>query len=160
MKTNRKSTIKELLKILNYKEWLDQSVLATLKNEGEKEVELEFFKLDKYVSISELQKEYESRNLSPDLGATIQYLIKNPKVLDEKKYIGVQMEDNKYATFSRHVDERGVYVYQNVYDWRGGWWFAGVRKSSETKALGTNSETLPLENFISELKDLIKKYES
>jgi hypothetical protein len=128
MKIDRKKSIEQLIKKLGYKEYIDENILKTLKNKGPKEGEIEFFTLGKYVSNTELLKEYETRGLTPDLGATITYLIENPQVLDEKKYIGIQLEDNSFAAFFRWDDGRYVYVRRIGHVWFDFWWFIGVKK--------------------------------
>lgn len=143
MKVNRKKTIKELLDQLGYKQYINESVLKTIKNEGEKEVEVEFFNLGKYATNLEVLEEYKKRNLVPDVGALITYLIENPQMLDKKYYIGVEMENNVFVSFLRWGDEHGVSVGQSDRGWRDEAWVGGRRKSStlETSEL---SETLPL----------------
>jgi hypothetical protein len=142
MKINRKKTISELLDELNYKKYINEDVLKTLKNEGAEEAEIEFFTLGKYASNKEVLKEYEKRNLVPDLGAIITYLIKNPTFLDEKKYIGVQLKDNIFVSFDRWDGGRGVLVDQSGRAWYDDAWFGGRRKSLNLKS-SELSETLP-----------------
>lgn len=157
-KVNRKKSISKLIDELGYKKYTNEDIVKTLRNEGEKEVEIEFFKLEKYVTNSELLKEYETRNLTPDVGAIISFLIENPKKLYENKYIGVQIENNCYANFCVWLDGRKVGVNRNDLDWSDWWWFAGVRKFSPQNLEPQNSlETLPL--LLNDLKSLIKKYE-
>ena len=144
MKINRKKTIKKLISELGYTKYINNAVLETLKNEGDTEVEVEFFKVGKYISLPELIKEYKKRGIVPDIGAVIQYLKENPETLDDKKWIAVQLEDNSCVFFDRWSGERGVDVDRSGYGWRDYWWFGGVRKSS---ALGNSelSEPLPFE---------------
>lgn len=147
MKVNRNQTIKELIKKLGYKEYLNEDVLAELKNEGEKNVDVEFFKLGKYISPSDLLKEYETRKLIPDVGAVVTYLIENPNVLDEKEWIGVQLADNAFAAFDRWGGGRKVYVYRDDRDWNDYWWFSGAKKQSfntpqSIEVLETEKETV------------------
>lgn len=144
MKINRTLTIKELIDKLGYKQYLNEEVVKTLKNTGPKIGEIEFFKLNKTTTVSEVEKEYQTRNLVPDLGAVLACLIENPKMLDEKNWIGVQMEDNCFATFDRWDGERRVNVLRYDDRWDGNYWFAGRRKSSEFEP-SPSSETLSLD---------------
>lgn len=142
MKVNRTKTIKQLLDELEYKQYINEDVLKTIKNEGDKDVKVEFFNLGKYTSNAKVLKEYEKRNLTQDLGAVITYLIENPKTLDEKKYIGVQMKDDVFVFFDCWSGERGVIVGQGDVGWDGSAWFGGRRKSS-TLSNSELSEPLP-----------------
>lgn len=152
MKINRNLTIKQLLKKLPFEyKYINKDVVASLKNEGDKEVEIEFFKLDKWVSSSELTQEYKKRNLSPDFGAVISYVLDNPKILNEKGDIAIQNAENIYVTFSRRFDdERDVYCYRLNDGWGGIWWFGGVRKSGSGKSGD-------LASLVSEHLEIIKK---
>lgn len=155
MKINRKKSISELIDELGYKKYINEDALKTIKNKGEKEVEVGFFTLNKYVSNSKLLKEYKTRNLIPDVGAVFTYLIKNPKTLDDKKHIGVQIEDNVYAIVSHWGVERGVYVDRVGDDWSDNWWFGGVRKVG-TQPL-KSSELLELESLVLRVEKLEEK---
>lgn len=142
MKVNRTKTIKQLLDELEYKQYINEDVLKTIKNEGDKDVKVEFFNLGKYTSNAKVLKEYEKRNLTQDLGAVITYLIENPKTLDEKKYIGVQMKDDVFVSFHCWDGEREVDVGQGDGVWDDLAWFGGRRKSS-TLSNSELSEPLP-----------------
>jgi len=94
---------------------------------------LAIFTLDKYVSASELDKEYASRGLVP--AEPLSVLEFNSL----EKYVATQWRDTNdnycYATFLRWLDERRVDVDRLGRDWDGDWWFVGVRKLG----LGTGS---------------------
>lgn len=140
MKVNRKLTIKQLLNKLPFEnKYLNEEVVKNLKNEGPEEVEMEFFQLAKYAINSEVLEEFKKRNLIPDAGALITYVLDNPKILEEKKYIGVQLEDNNYLTFDRWRGRRGVRCDRDGNGWYDGWVFGGVRKSSDPVTLGTSA---------------------
>lgn len=158
MKINRKLTIKQLLEKLPFEsKYLDPEIVNSLKNEGEVEVELEFFNLGRYVSASELIEEYKKRNLIPDFGAVITYILRNPSILEEKKFISVQSEkDNIFVTFSRSFeDKRFVRCGRNGARWSGVWWFGG-RKVSENLDSGSSGSLVleHLENIERETKEI------
>lgn len=144
MKINRKKSIKSLITDLGYKEYLDQDVLKTLKNKGEVNVEVELFTLGKYVTNEQLTVEYASRNLTPDVGAMLTYLIENPAILDKKTWIATGLSNSSYVSVDRWGGERLVSVSQRGGYWGVDWWFAGVRKvSAEGSATVPSSDTLP-----------------
>lgn len=119
--------------------------------------EVAFFKLDRYITDNELEKEYESRGLVPcDLLTLSKYDLENPKIMGEKKYVATHWKDAKgnwcFAAFGLSDGERFVYVYRHVSDWGDVWWFAGLRK------LGTESSdplTPALESVLLDLQKAI-----
>jgi hypothetical protein len=91
-----------------------------------------FFNLGRYVSDSELEKEYELRGLKaaePELVAQVN--TDDPAFADEHPN-GTHWQDAKgnwcFATFRRWYGARGVRVLRHDNDWDVSWWFAGVRK--------------------------------
>jgi len=104
---------------------------------GKTKGKVELFTLGEYATTEEVKQEYENKGLVPDLYAVIAYLKDNPDVLEEKEFIGVQLERNNYCMFDRWDVRRRVYCLRYVNDWYDNGWFAGVRKSSDTGKLGT-----------------------
>ncbi len=146
-------TFKELVKEKGFTLYAYNEVVENLpkKQEGV----LEFFKLDRYVSEYDLEKEYTQRDLIP---ADPYHLIAtSTERLDEMKFVATHWKDAKgnwcCAAFRRWGDEREVNVLRNDYDWLDRWWFAGVRKSDlgnfETK---NSSDSLPLELRLKKLE--------
>lgn len=138
MNTTTQPSIKSLLDETKCKQYGDMS-LAELapRTLGQ---ELVFFKLDRYVSENELEKEYEERGLIP--AGVDSLCVHDSTDLDTKKYVGTHWKDGKgkwcFAAFRLWFGERRVHVDRHdVGVWVDYWWFAGFRKS----ALGT-SETL------------------
>ena len=147
MKINRKLSIEKLLNKLPFEnKYLDEEVVSSIKNEGPDETEVEFFKLDKYATNEEVLKEYDNRGLTPDAGAVITLLTKSPEVLDEKPYIAVQLEDNKFVAFGRGGGGRRVDSFRYGRGWIARYWLAGrrVRKSSDTLTLSSSESFDPL----------------
>lgn len=150
----------QLLDATKRTQYVDKTVLATFPKQ--QEGTLEFFKLDKYISDDDLEKEYESRGLIPaDPYTLLNYDLSNRAEIDEKKDVFTHWKDSKgkwcYIAFDQwRGDERRVIVDRDDYGWRGLWWVAGLRKfstqSSKTKnCLDTLS--LDLQNAI----DVVKK---
>ncbi len=132
---NRTRPPQEALKATGRKQYVTDSVVATMpKGEGET-TEVVFFKLDLkggYLSNEELAKEYEKRGLNPadpySLSAMNEadpaFADTHPNVTHWKNAQGKWC----YAAFSRWYVDRYVYVGQSDDGWRDGWWFAGSRK--------------------------------
>lgn len=134
-------------------QYVDKDVLDTWP---ETMGDLEYFKLDKYITAKELEEEYEKRGLLP---APFMMCAADGKdiVFDAKDCVATQWKDAKgnfcCLTFCRWFGERRVDCDRSYFVWRGPWWFAGVRKS----ALGTQDSALldsqPLEAAIQQVKD-------
>lgn len=118
--------------------------------------EVEFFKLEKYVSEDELEKEYAARGL--EAASPFVIFATEQDKLDKMEYVGAHWKDAKgnwcCATFCRWDVEREVVVDRRD-GWDGRWWFAGVRKSvlgtSETEL--SSSESLTLESAVKICKE-------
>lgn len=134
IKVNRKISPQKMLEETGYTLYVNKDVVATMhKGEG-KEVEIEFFKVGKYISDDDLEKEYQSRGLVP---ASPYDMLAVPKEkLDEMKYVGTHWKnsgDGKwcFSAFRRWGDGgRRVSVHRlaRADEWHGRWWFAGLRK--------------------------------
>jgi len=115
-------------------QYADNDVVAIMPSNGtgvEENVNVEFFRLGRYVSDDELQREYEKRGLTPDPYAQSAVNEADPAFADEHPNGTHWRDDNNkwcFAAFDRCIDERRVYV--NRYDsgWFDYWWFGGVRK--------------------------------
>lgn len=144
-----------------YKFYGDEAILKTAPKVKGKYI-LELFKVGKYVSDDELEKEYSIRGLIPsDIESIYDYdldeaILEDEAILDKKYYIGTHWKDADdkwcYASFDRCYDERYVFVDRSDRDWGGVWWFAGLRKS-DLKTLNPQKSLEPLAlNFESALK--------
>lgn len=147
--------LQEIIDKTKRNQYIDNDVLSSAlpKINGK----IEFFKLGKYVSNEELEKEYQLRGLVPaDIQTLCEYDIKNQKKMDEMKYVGTQWKNTKgkrcYATFDGSGVGRGVNVDQGDLDWRAYWWFAGVRKSTQKSETKPSSDTLSLELRVQKLE--------
>ena len=108
----------------------DKSVVATMpRGEGD-EVDVCFFKVGRYISDADLEKEYELRGLKPDPYAQAQVNGDDPAFADEYPN-GTHWKGDKgrwcFATFGRSLGERFVDVNRDG-GWGAYWWFGGVRK--------------------------------
>jgi hypothetical protein len=102
------------------------------KGEGE-EVEVVFFRLSRWVSDTDLDKEYGLRDLKPADPYSLSAVNEaDPDFTDEHPN-GTHWQDANgnwcFAAFIRwDGDERSVNVDRDGNDWNGSWWFAGLRK--------------------------------
>lgn len=107
--------------------YIDSDVLSTMPvGEGE-EVDVYFFPLKKFVSVSQYDQELASRGLVADPRAQAAVNRDDPSFADGHPN-GVQWGKNNCAAFNRWDVEREVDVYRFDVDWNGFWWFGGVRK--------------------------------
>ncbi len=130
---NRNRTPKEMLVATGRNQYVDDGVVKIMpKGEGDK-AEVIFFKLGRYISDTDLSKEYESRGLKPadpySLGAVNEA---DPAFADSHPN-GTHWQDANgkwcLAAFVRWGGgERDVSVDRHEVVWSGGWWFAGLRK--------------------------------
>jgi hypothetical protein len=132
VKVNRNRAPQAMLDATGRTQYTNKSIVAAMPHGDGGEVEVVFFKLDRWVSDSDLDKEYALRGLIPadpySQGAVNET---DPAFADDRPN-GTHWKDAEgkycYATFNRWSDERGVNVYRNVSDWHDCWWFAGLRK--------------------------------
>jgi hypothetical protein len=132
VKVDRNRTPQQVIDATVRKQYTEKKVVAAMpKGEGD-EIEVIFFKLDRYVSDADLDKEYESRGLKPaDPYSQAAVNEADPAFADDHPN-GTHWKDEAgkycYATFRRWHDERYVDVYRYDDDWSDSWFFAGVRK--------------------------------
>jgi hypothetical protein len=109
----------------------DGVVKAMKKGEGE-DSETIFFKLDKWVSDDDLEKEYELRGLVPQDPYSLAKVNQDDPAFADEKPNGTHWKDADgkwcFAAFFRWRDGRGVDVNRRDNDWHDDWWFAGRRK--------------------------------
>lgn len=158
----KKLSFQELLDSTKRIQYTEKEIVESVKTH--KPQDIEFFKLDKYVSDDQLEVEYVNRGLVPAHPyALILYSKDYEEEIDKKLYVCTHWKDSNgkwcYAAFVRWHGERSVYVYRYDFGWYGYWWFAGLRKYPE---LGTSKPlNKPLEslNFeISEIRVNGKRY--
>jgi hypothetical protein len=130
---DRNRTPEEVLKATGRKQYVTDSVVSAMpKGEGD-EVEVYFFKLGRFVSDADLDKEYELRGLKPaDTYSQAAVNEADPAFGDEHPNATHWKDaDGKwcFSTFYGWYDERFVNVGRSGSDWSDDWWFAGLRKS-------------------------------
>jgi hypothetical protein len=130
---NMSLTPQQVLDATGRRQYTDAKVVATMPRFGLLEDQrVYFFKLGRYVSDAELEKEYELRGLKaakPDHVAQVN--ADDPAFADEHPN-GTHWQDAEgkwcFAAFDHWLEERRVDVDCDDVGWDDGWWFAGVRK--------------------------------
>src|SRR3989338_8510536 len=125
-------TAEQALDATGRKQYTDSDVVAAMPKGAGGEVEVHFFKLDRYISDNDLEDEYASRGLKPADPCSLAAVNEaNPAFADEHPN-GTHWKDAKgkwcFASFNRWDDERELCVDRNDGGWFDSWWFAGVRK--------------------------------
>ncbi len=145
LKINSTLSNKELLDSLDIKQYVDKNVVNSMPRTTEKELDIKIFTIGKSVTDYELEKEYESRGLIPMDPYSL--VIFYRESIDKNECIATHWKDENgnwcYIAFDRWSGaERHVGVYRVDSYWIGGWWFAGVRKSSEIKTSVLKEEVI------------------
>lgn len=153
MTTQIKTKLLKLLKKENISLYKDDSVFDSMP-QGEAD-SIEYFNLGKYISDDELEKEYESRGLTPVDPVS---LIENQVKENKHKFTATHWKDADgkwcFATFNLwDDDERSVSVVRGGSDWSDIWWFGGVRKSTVDSETKLSSDTLTLEKAVELCKE-------
>lgn len=133
VKVNRDQSPKKVLDATSRKQYVNDSVVAEMpKGDGE-ETDVFFFKLDRYISDNDLDKEYELRGLKPADSYSLVSVNENDPAFADTHPNCTHWKDKDgkwcFVAFDRwNDDERYVLVNRGGGGWGGGWWFAGVRK--------------------------------
>lgn len=129
---NRKRSAREALKATRREQYVTDSLVAKMPKGTATKVEVIFFKLGRYVTHAELNKEYKLRHLKPaDPFALAAVNQADPAFADEKPNITQwKNEKGKYChiSFSSDKIERDVAIREGDDHFHDEWWFAGVRK--------------------------------
>lgn len=129
---DRSRTPRAVLDATGRKQYADRNVVAAMpKGEGE-EVEVYFFKLGRYVSDADLDKEYELRELKPADPYSLAAVNEAHPAFADDHPNGTHWKDANGnwcdAYFFRWHGGRGLGVGRDGFDWDGFWFFAGLRK--------------------------------
>lgn len=129
VKVNRKRSGAEAVDATGRKFYGDNSVVASMPNGTEEEVEIIFFNPGRYLKDDdEARAEYNKHELDPvDPYALCDFNGEDPAFADTHPNATI-WDGNCYAAFYDFFDGRRVDVNRDDYVWHGDWWFAGVRK--------------------------------
>jgi hypothetical protein len=129
---NRTRTPQEVIAVTGRKQYVSDDVVAGMpKGEGEI-AEVFFFKIGRFVSDVDLDKEYELRGLKPADVYSQAAVNEADEAFADEHPNGTHWKDSGgkwcFATFGLWRDGRLVYVCRDDDDWVDYWWFAGLRK--------------------------------
>jgi len=129
---NRSRNPQEMLDATGRRQYTNIEVVNNVPRGKGEETDVFFFKIGRWISDDDLEKEYERRGLKPDPYAQGAVNETDPSFADTKPN-GTHWKgsDGKwyYAAFGQWVgDERYVRVDRFDYGWNDRWWFGGVRK--------------------------------
>lgn len=129
---NRSRSWQEAIDATGRSKYLTDNVsLPQSEGEGE-EADVVFFEIDRYISDSDLDKEYKLRGLKPADPYALAAVNETDPAFADHYPNGTHWKDADdnwcYVAFLRWRVERRVDVGRRGREWSGGWWFAGVRK--------------------------------
>ena len=130
VKVNRARLPEEAIKATGRRQFVSATVVAEMpRGEGE-ETDVYFFKVSRFISDPDLEKEFVLRDLEPDPYGQAAVNEADPAFADDHPN-GTHWKDCDgnwcYAAFDRWGGERGVFVRRHDDDWDDDWWFAGRR---------------------------------
>jgi hypothetical protein len=132
VKVDRNRDPQAVLDATGRNQYKDKKVVASMPRVAGEEVEVCFFKLGRWISDADLEKEYELRGLEADHYAQAQVNIDDPSFADTYPN-GSHWKDKDgnwcFLAFGRWVVERDVICDRGGGVWDDDWWFAGRRKS-------------------------------
>lgn len=132
VKVDRSRTPQQILDATGRRQYTDPGVVKAMPRGKGEEVEIHFFKLDRYISDNDLEQEFDLRGLKPadpySLAAVNEvdsvFADDHPNATHWKDFSGKWC----YIAFNRWLDGCVVYVFRYAHDWDVYWWFAGFRK--------------------------------
>ncbi len=132
VKVNRTRTPQAVLQATGRKQYVTEKVVESMpRGEGE-EADIYFFKLGRYISDADLDKEYELRGLKPADPYSLAAVNEEDPAFADENPNSTHWKDADgnwcYAAFRRWYGERVVSVNHPYEEWDGGGWFAGLRK--------------------------------
>jgi hypothetical protein len=131
-KVDRTKKPQEVLDATKRKQYTDNGVVKSMPHGTGDGAEVIFFKLDRYISDADLEKEYALRGLTAADPYSLAAVNEADPAFADKYPNGTHWQDADgkwcFAAFDRWGDgERGVDVSRG-HGWVDNWWFAGVRK--------------------------------
>lgn len=132
VKVNRGRTPQEAFKATGCNLYVSDDVVATMPRVEGEETDVYFFKLNRYISDADLEKEYQLRGLTPADPYSLAAVNEADPAFADERPNGTHWQDRKgewcFAAFDRWRGERDVRVGRYDGGWHAYWWFAGLRK--------------------------------
>ena len=132
-KVDRTKKPQEVLDATKRKQYTDNGVVKSMPHGTGDGAEVVFFKLDRYVSDADLEKEYALRGLIATDPYSLAAVNEADPAFADKYPNGTHWQDadgkwcfaafHRWSDGGRHVDVRRLDL-----GWHDHWWFAGVRK--------------------------------
>lgn len=132
VKVDRSVAPQEMLNATGRRQYVNNDVVASMpRGEGE-ETEVYFFRLGRFVSDEELEREYARRGLKPADPYSQSAVNKADPAFADDHPNSTHWKDNNgkwcFSAFYHWFDERDMDVRRNDIDWDDYWWFASLRK--------------------------------
>ncbi len=132
VKVDRMQTPQAVLDATGRKQYTNRAVVEAMPRGVGDEVEVYIFKVGRYLSDADLEKEYDLRGLTPVDPYALAAVNQADPALADNYPNGTHWKNAEnqwcFAAFRRWDVGRYVYVDRYVYGWLGRWCFAGVRK--------------------------------
>lgn len=129
---NRSRSRQEAISATDRAEYLNDEVVATMLQGTGDSADVHFFKLDRYISDNDLEKEYALRGLKPADPYALAAVNEADQAFADEHPNCTHWKDVDgnwcYAAFGRWGDGRFVRVFRDDFEWSDDWWFAGVGK--------------------------------
>jgi len=130
VKVNRNRTPQQALDATGWKQYTDAAVVAGMPRGAGEEAEVFFFKVGRYVSDVDLEKEYTLCGLVPADPYSLAAVNEADPAFGDTHPNGTHWKnaDDKwcFAMFFHWSVERLVFVSRRGLDWDADWWFAGL----------------------------------
>jgi len=132
VKVDRRRSPQEALDATGRRQYTNSGVLTAMPRGEAEEVDVFFFRLGRYVSDAELEKEYELRGFKPADPYSLAAVNETDPAFADNRPNATHWQDSDgqwcYAAFYRWRVGRSVDVNRLGRGWHGRWWFAGLRK--------------------------------
>ncbi|RNJ51370.1 hypothetical protein [Methylocystis hirsuta] len=134
VRVNRARTPQEALAATERRQDVNDAAVAEMPRGDSDEAEVIFFKVGRWISDDDLEKEYELRGLVPADPYALAAVNEQDPVFSVDYPNGTHWKNANdrwcYAAFDRWLnDDCGVHVHGSRNEWSTGWWFAGLRKN-------------------------------
>jgi hypothetical protein len=133
---NRDLTAEEALSASGRRRYSDEAVENTMPSGGsgvEKNVVVEFFKLERFATYEEVSHQYEERQLAPDPRALVQANTDSFFFADDHPNCTIWKGANgswRYITFDHNGEWPNVEIGGGGFGIGADWWLGGVHKSA------------------------------
>jgi hypothetical protein len=122
----------QVIDATNRAKYTDGKVVKSMPRGTGEETDIHFFKVGRFISDNDLEKEYELRGLRPADPESLAKVNEDDPAFADSHPNGTHWKDADgkwcFANFDRWSGKRSVDVVRYDNDWDDYWWFAGVCK--------------------------------